>query len=123
MTTYPDLQVDNDGEIILSDGDLAQVTADEAIAQGIRIAIRAIKGEWFLNTQFGLDHDLIFRRNYSMSQIRREFRRVVMAVPGVVAMGQFQAGFDSDTPRQLNVSFLVLTENSVQLTIEETING
>ena len=117
----PDLQVDSEGDIILVNGDLSQVTDDEAIGQAVRIALRAIKGEWFLNTEFGLDHDVIFRRPYSIPRIRREIRRVVFSIPGVVAMGNFQAGFDQTTQRQLNFSFVLKTENNEEIQIQEVI--
>ena len=117
----PDLQVDADGYVILENGDLSQVTGDEAIAQALRIRLRSIKGEWFLNIDYGLNHDILFARPRNMAKIRREFRRVVMSTPGVSAMQDFQAGFDLDDPRQLNVVFSVLTENSQTLIIQESI--
>lgn len=118
----PDLQVDRDGYVILSNGDLSLVRDDDAIAQHLRIRLLFIKGEWFLDTSDGTDYfGTILKKRYSLVQIRREIYRRALGTEGLKEVYDYEAALSTSVDRQLDVSFEALTENNQLFTLSEVL--
>lgn len=112
------LNVDIDGNVILSDGNLSLVENNNAIIQRLWRRLRRIKGEWFLNKDVGLDYfGLVLKKNYVIAQIRREFQRVALGTQGIKEVYNFTHSFDTADKNLLLISFDVMTENNNLFTV------
>lgn len=79
-----DLELDDDGNVVLSDGDLSFVTDDAEIAQSVRLRLRTWLGEWFLDKDYGVNWlGRIFKRPFSQTIARKELERVIVGTVGV----------------------------------------
>lgn len=52
-------KVDDKGDLIIQDGDLVMIEGDDEIVQSIERRLSTNQGEWFLDTEFGLDYESI----------------------------------------------------------------
>lgn len=52
-------KVDDKGDLIIQDGDLVIIEGNDEIIQSIERRLSTNQGEWFLDTEFGLDYESI----------------------------------------------------------------
>lgn len=78
------LGVDNDNNVILTNGQLTGLTGRAAVKQRVRIRLRSVRGEWFLNPKRAPDwFGLILTKPFRDAWTRREIRWNVLDVQGV----------------------------------------
>ena len=100
-----DFKLDTFGELDLTSGDLVFVTGADAVAQHLKLRLRFIRGEWFLDVRVGIPYySQIFIKNPNLAAIETIYRRAIRETPGVDTLDRFDFEFDSAT-RQLEVSF------------------
>ena len=69
-----------------------------AVAQGIWIALRMFRGEWFLNLDAGFPwYQDILGHRYNQAQMLDDFRTAILAVPGVDHLASLTCQFDTAT--------------------------
>lgn len=79
-----DIELDDEGNVVLADGDLSLVTEDAEIAQSVRLRLRTWLGEWFLDKDYGVNWlGRIFKRPFSQTIARKELERVIVGTVGV----------------------------------------
>ena len=99
-----DWELDNEGDLVVP---LRYVTGLDAVAQGIRVRVRLIKGEWFRDPDLGVDwYGKILGQKYDASRVQSEIRRAISATPGVSEILSISTGFSSEN-RTLSVSWRV----------------
>lgn len=111
MTTF-DLALDpNTGGIVVEDGDLALITdAGEAIAQELRLTLRTVLGEWFLDITHGVDYfGTVLVKGAQQARVESEFRTKILAVAGVNSLVSFVSTYDEAT-RRFGLTFTVDTD-------------
>lgn len=111
MTTY-DLALDpNTGGIVVENGDLELITdPGEAIAQSLRLTLRTVQGEWFLDTSHGVDYfGTVLVKGAQRSRVESEFREKILAVRGVNSLVSFTSTYDEVT-RRFGLTFTVDTD-------------
>ena len=100
-----DLALDTFGELDLSRDDLYFVTGADAVAQHLKIRLRFVLGEWFLDTRVGIPYrSQIWVKNPNLAAIQSVYRRAIASTPGVDELQRIDLALDAST-RQLRVSF------------------
>ncbi len=100
-----DFKLDAFGELDLSSDDLVFVTGADAVAQHLKIRLRFVQGEWFLDQRVGLPYfTQIWVKNPNLAAIQSVFRRAIITTPGVDVLERIDQEFDSAT-RQLEIDF------------------
>jgi hypothetical protein len=100
-----DLALNTFGELDLSQDELYFVTGADAVAQHLKIRLRFIEGEWFLDTRIGIPYiSQIWVKNPNLAAIQAVFRRAIVSTPGVESLERMDAAFDS-AARELRLDF------------------
>jgi hypothetical protein len=106
-----DLKIDPlTGDLVIENGDLAQVSGTDAILQSIRTRLGFFLGEWFLDEAQGIPYfESILVKNPNFPAVRELLRRALLETPGVLEVTSLRLRFTSST-RLLAVSFRVSTD-------------
>lgn len=117
LSTDPiDLLLDANDDLVI-DTDLQWSRGLPAIAQGIRIALRLVKGEWFLDLDDGVPYyeregvsvnDALLGGRFSEAKALASFRSAILRAPGVNTITSLAVVFDGPT-RKLTVTWSVRT--------------
>lgn len=92
-------------DLLIIDGDLKLIDGAERIAQQIKITLKFMLGEWFLDTSKGVPYlERILVKNPNMNHIRAIFRERILDVPGVTGINKLSLALDRKN-RALSVSF------------------
>lgn len=84
--------------VIRDGGTLSTVTGRREVAQRIKVALETQRGEWALDTRFGVRwRELAYVARPDIPRISAELRRVVSAVPGVTSVGEIDARLNRAT--------------------------
>jgi hypothetical protein len=90
----------------------------EAVAQGIRVRLLLVRGEWFLDLDAGVPYLpgngvdpslVILGRRFDRVRAEQAFREAVLRAPGVRAIRSMAIDFETAT-RTLRCSITVVTE-------------
>lgn len=112
MATTKDLKIDTDGNLVIEDGDLVLIEDQEVVAQSLRILFQTVQGEWFLNTDAGIDYlGIVFRKGAQQSEIEAHLRSKILGIPHVQEIEKFTAEVDKSS-RSLTIEFSVTTDIS-----------
>jgi hypothetical protein len=104
-----DIALNGDGDIDVSSYNMHVIDTDELIAQRLLVRLRAFRGEWYLDTTFGVPYyQDILVKNPDPSQLEAAFKSVIIGTPGVEKITEFEA--DIDSSRRLTVSFRATTD-------------
>ncbi len=107
-----DLNQDSDGDILVTNGNVAFNSGIESIRQHLQIRLRTFAGEWFLNTSVGVPYfDSVFIKNPDLTVLNTVFTKVILDTPGVISLSSLS--FEISGNRQLFVSFSAITTNGV----------
>lgn len=101
------------GDLDLSTGNLTFVRGVDAVAQHLKIRLRFVKGEWFLDQRVGIPYrSQIWVKNPNLAAIRTIYRRAILTTPGVDTLERIDLSFDAPTRRlQLEFSAKLLGES------------
>lgn len=66
-----------DGDIVFETNDAVFIDEDEEIAQSVQTILQTNKGEWFLNTDFGLDRSVFFQKPFNETIANDAIREAV----------------------------------------------
>lgn len=100
-----DLKLNTFGELDLSTDDLVFISGADAVAQHLKIRLRFVRGEWFLDQRVGIPYySQIWVKNPNLAAIQSVFRRAIVTTPGVEALERIDQQFDAAT-RELSLSF------------------
>jgi hypothetical protein len=104
-----DLAFADDGDLAVT-SDLSLTAGLQAVEQGIRLRVEAIKGEWFLNLAFGVPYfEDILGQKFDQNKVHAAFRNAIMSAPGVLSVLELSASFSYST-RVLLVTWRVNTQ-------------
>jgi phage baseplate assembly protein W len=53
-----------EGDLVFENGDIVMVDEDEELIQSVQTILQTNKGEWFLNTDFGLDRSQLLAKRF-----------------------------------------------------------
>lgn len=113
-----DLLLDETTNDLVVTDDLSFSTGAIAVAQAIRIAVRMVKGEWFLDQDEGIplrERDgivtaraAILGQKFNRGKAIAAYRAAILAVEGVGSISEIDVQFDKRT-RAMTVRWAVVT--------------
>jgi hypothetical protein len=103
MTTLgPDILLTDDGDFDMSTGTLVMGVS---LRDAIRMRLLWFKGEWFLNTDFGLDYfQRILVKKPVISLVTAMFRKCIAETPGVIKVNRIAVEY-KQKERTFKVSY------------------
>ena len=106
MSLVKDIALTADGsDLDLTDNTLTLIEGVQRVTQNLLIRLRAFRGEWYLDRNFGLPfYEKILVKNPDGGLIRSLFKAVIIGTEDVLELTRFEAEFDSST-RQLSITF------------------
>lgn len=113
MADYLDLKLDSTGDLELdSSGDLVLVRGAAAIAQGVTVFLRGLRGEWFLDTEWGMPYlnEILVKRYGDRTRLESLFRAKIRERPGVARVAALGMNVDPYS-RELSVSVSIVAED------------
>ncbi len=107
---------ETDNDLQLREGKLVLLTdVAEVAATALRNRFQFVKGEYFLDTRQGVPYfGLVFVKNPDLLLIKRLFRSIILATPGVASCPELTVEFDS-AARVLSFDFLAIADNGKKI--------
>lgn len=99
------------GDLDYQNGSLSLVRdTNRRVRQELEVTLRAFKGEWFNNTQFGgINRDYIGRVGITKQEVDAWYRRIILSNPEVLELVHFDSSFNRIS-RQYDLEFVVRTK-------------
>ena len=100
------LKLDSDTNDLMFDGqnNLSLVSDENEENQSLRAILSTNKGEWFLNSDIGIDYTLLQVKNPDLDLIKQEIYSAIMQEGRVSSVDSLEVSFDS-SKRKLSISF------------------
>ena len=114
-----DLRIDPTTEdIVMTRGRPEVITGKDAKAQRIRARLLTVRGEWFLDTTFGLDYlGVVFVKGISRAVLAAHIKtEILRGADAGDLITQFDMSFDSDT-RALTVAATLESPDGTTTTV------
>lgn len=116
-----DLQLDNDGDLLIEDGDLVMSLGIDEIDQLLRQRLKFFSAEWFLDTEAGIPYfDEVFVKNPDPVTLNTIFKDIILSSPGVIGLDEFDLKIDT-VLRELRLAFRARTTEDIDITFNETL--
>ena len=116
-TAWRDLQLDSDGDLLLTAGDLSLVQGEDAIAQECRVALGLWAGEFPFDIEIGTKwQNLLSVKGITDAEIATEVRRVLFGVTGVVSVDNVAIARNT-TARTAAITATVRADTGAVLTV------
>lgn len=116
-TAWRDLQLDSDGDLMLTAGDLSLVQGEDAIAQECRVALGLWAGEFPFDTEVGTKwQNLLSVKGITDAEIAAEVRRVLFGCAGVVSIDNVAIARNT-TARTAAITATVRADTGAVLTV------
>lgn len=110
-----DIELDNEGDILIERGDLQLTKGTQAIAQRLKIRLQFFRGEWFLDDKPGVPwFQSILKKQVSPLSVATIFREEILATPGVSDVQVTLARFDT-AARLYSLSFSAVADTGALL--------
>lgn len=115
ITDPIDWELDDDNDVVIP---LRYTRGLQAVEQGIRIRLQMIKGEWFLNLDFGIawmenetvpPEEAILGGQFNKERALNAVRTMILLTPGVRRIKSLGITFN-DRTRLMNIVWQVTTE-------------
>jgi hypothetical protein len=91
------IKMNDDYTFPLTDRKLTRVTGIDAIRQEMLIALRVFKGEYFRDTELGVDYfNVIFRKGISQNIVDAEIRKTIQGIEGVLFIEGYSSEWDKE---------------------------
>ena len=111
-----DIQLDSDGDILLSDGGDITLTPDTQtqVQQRLGITLRTWQGEWALDTTFGTPYrQAILGRPRTQEEVDAIFVGIINQDPDVQSIDFFTSELNVNSNRHYDLDFGVVVNNAV----------
>lgn len=108
----------NDNTITEKGKQIQTIKDNELIAQKILIRIGTLIGEWFWNTELGINHDLIIGKNITQEMIKSQIALGVNQVDSSLYISDFKVNFDK-AQRTADIDFTVSSNGEKVVRIEK----
>lgn len=106
-----------EGDLRLTNGQLTLVEDLEAIGQHLRVRLRWIRGEWFLDQRTGVPYfDEVFVKGTARSRIESRLRATILGTPGIVSLVSLALTVDTAT-RAASLAFTARTSTGGMLKV------
>ena len=119
MALHSDLELDTTNHDLVVNKDLVFIedTAD-AVTQRLRVKLKFFKGEWFLNTDFGVPYyHSIFVKGVEKVKVDELFKAEIINTEGVLSVETFDSTFNTAT-REYSMTFSCTVSTGEIITLE-----
>lgn len=120
MALFGDLELDpKTHDLVITNKDLVVIddTAD-AITQRLKVVLLFFRGEWFLNTEFGVPYyQSILRKGITKTKVDGIFKKEILGVEGVIAILDFTSTLNAAS-REYTVTFSCRVSTGDTITLE-----
>ena len=112
------LLTDGSHDLVIVNGDLVVIPfIEDSTAQRLKIRLLTFKGEWFLNTDFGVPYyQTVFKKITTKGQVDSVFRTQILDTPDVETITAFESIFDVAS-REYTVTFSCRVTSGESLTL------
>ena len=93
-----------DGDIQLVNGNIVLISGEDRVRQLIENALSIRKGEWFYNTETGLSHEQLFKKNPDIDKLKTDIIQTVTGLEEVEEVLDLNIDYDRQE-RQATVTF------------------
>lgn len=111
-------RLDNKGDLIIQSGELQMVHQREELVQSLERILTTNKGEWFLDSNFGLDYPQIWGKGRTTAEIRNHITQALLQDSRVTSVDLQRIQVQG---RQLIVQGSVTSIYEEELRLEEVI--
>ncbi len=111
-----DIQLDSNGDILLSENGDVALTPDTQtqVQQRLAITLKTWQGEWALDTTYGTPYrQSILGKPRTQEEIDAIFIGIINSDPDVQSIDFFTSEFNSDNSRHYDLEFGVVVDNVV----------
>tara|TARA_R110000803_G_scaffold13482_1_gene37856 strand:- start:7344 stop:7709 length:366 start_codon:yes stop_codon:yes gene_type:complete len=120
MSLFSDLGLDQKThDLIVTNKDLVVIgDTTDAITQRLKVSLLFFKGEWFLNTEFGVPYyQSILRKGITKTKVDGIFKKKILGVDGVISILGFTSTY-SAASREYTVTFSCKASTGDTITLE-----
>lgn len=117
LSTDPvDWKLDTDGDLVLTT-DLVWTSGAAGVAQGIRIAVQMIRGEWFADLDEGVPYferegvtaaEALLGQKFDKLKADRAYRSAILRAPNIASVASLVVGFSART-RKLTATWAAVS--------------
>jgi len=100
------LKVTETGDMDFTGNSFSIITDSEELNQSIKSILSIRKGEWFLDTEFGLSHENLIGAEFDEDKIELDVREALSNEERIETIESISASFDTET-RKVTISFRV----------------
>lgn len=101
-----DWEIGSDGDLTLALGDFVFVEGSYRVAQAIETTLRTLRGEWFLNLDFGVPYfqNVLGKKMIEQSDFDSIIKAAIVDIEDVNRILEYESSFDHPG-REYSVSF------------------
>ena len=105
-----DIELDNDGDLLVTDYDLQLVEEIDQVIQNVAIRLRFFLGEWFLDVFVGVPYlQDFFIKSPNRIRIESVLKEEIIDTDGIDQITAFSSEFQSNL-RQFSVNFSAIVD-------------
>ncbi len=109
------------GDLQITLGDFLIVSDGAEVAQAVKIRLRLVLGEWFLDNRLGTDYPgVVWVKGPDLMEVEALLRRTILETPGMATLTAYSQAFTTST-RSLSVTFAGTTEDGTAIADAEVI--
>lgn len=115
------LAINEVGDIYFENGNLVLVKDEDVLVQQFKIIFGTRLGEYFLNSNEGINHEALFgNKTINEDSIRFEIMKTAEQVEGFIGFKTLDFKFDS-LNRKLNISLIANFKNGLEVNFEDEV--
>lgn len=103
-----------DGDIQVSDGQIAWIDGREELAQSVRIRMGTRLGEYFFAPDMGLDHDQMMGKQVDEDSIREAVMRCLAEEPRIQSVEQLEIDWD-ERARTVSMRLVIMSADGEEV--------
>ncbi|MGE7716970.1 DUF2634 domain-containing protein [Priestia megaterium] len=104
------------GDLVVENGNLIMISGDEELIQSVQSILKTRKGEFFLDSEYGLAYDNLLGKGASEAEIRDD---IIEALSKDACIGAVTNISFVKEGRTLKISLTIQKQDETELTIEE----
>jgi len=107
----------NDGDVQLVNGNIVLISEDERVRQLIENALSIRKGEWFYNTETGLDHRELDKKNPNIDNLKSDIIDCVTGLEEVNEVTNLEIDYNRQE-RKADIKFNAIYDlNNIEMEV------
>ena len=110
-------KINNDGDVVIADGQIQIVSDKELIVQKVKQLIETNLGEWEYDEREGIDRYAILAKNPLPEQVEENILSALQQVDVTFRITSFSCEKDKES-RHLSISFTAINDSDVEISLD-----